>query len=332
MHLNALVQVKKIKVFLGQTWVKYVLGFIIFGFILYEIKRRSSELSIGENFVELLHGISMKQLTVIMLLIVANWGFEALKWHFLISKIHNYSFFQSFKSVMVGLSWGIFTPHRIGEYGGRVVLLPEGKRLMAGALNFVSSLSQNIVHFVVGLLSLTFIGQGFLGALSNGFIGLAILLTLVLLWVYFNINRFARFLLGRLKNAALLRKWLPEHPVSIAYLDSALLLVLSFVMYLCYVGLFAYLIIVQKPQFYDQALLFHISVIFLLQSGIPLPSGLALLARIEIAILVLSQMGIGVNVIILSSALVWILNIGIPALFGAIFMLPERKQVKGNPH
>ena len=330
MHLN--VFVKKSIEFLRHTWVKYTAGILLLGLILYEIKHRGTALSSGNNILELVRLLKAEQLVFITLLVVTNWGLEILKWHFLISKIHSVTFWQSCRSVLIGLSWGIFTPHRIGEYGGRIVLLPAEKRLMGGALNFVSSLSQNLIHLILGLIGFGMIGQGFVQHFSEGFFGFMILLVLALLWMYFNINRMGKALLKQIKYGSIIGRWLPEQPISVGYMESLTVLGLSFLRYLCYMGLFAYLIIIQAPQFYGVGLLFHIAIIFLLQSGIPLPAGLAVLARIEISILILSNLGVNVNVIILSSVLLWILNIGIPSLFGAVFLLPGRKNTINIPN
>lgn len=65
----------------------------------------------------------------VVVLMVVNWALESLKWQYLAKKLTRLSAWQAVEAVFCGLSWAIFTPNRIGEYGGRVMFLPNRKRI-----------------------------------------------------------------------------------------------------------------------------------------------------------------------------------------------------------
>ncbi len=44
-----------------------------------------------------------------------NWGVEALKWKLVVQKAAEVSFIQAYKAVLVGNTYGIFTPNRVGD-------------------------------------------------------------------------------------------------------------------------------------------------------------------------------------------------------------------------
>ncbi|WP_374166426.1 hypothetical protein [Arcticibacter sp. MXS-1] len=70
-------------------------------------------------------------LGIIFLLMLVNWILEAMKWKFLVKRIETISLWKAVESVFCGLTWAIFTPNRIGEYGGRVFFFrPESAFLV----------------------------------------------------------------------------------------------------------------------------------------------------------------------------------------------------------
>src|SRR5690606_36936685 len=77
-----------------------------------------------KNFQEILQNLPKIKAYVILLLIVllmfVNWLLEAAKWKFLIKKIQPISTWRAIESVFCGLTLAVFTPNRVGEYGGRV--------------------------------------------------------------------------------------------------------------------------------------------------------------------------------------------------------------------
>jgi uncharacterized membrane protein YbhN (UPF0104 family) len=81
-----------------------------------------------KQFETLISHISRNQVIVTMsfvvLLMVVNWVLESLKWQYLSQKLANITTWEAIEAVFCGLTWAIFTPNRIGEYGGRVMFCP----------------------------------------------------------------------------------------------------------------------------------------------------------------------------------------------------------------
>ncbi len=61
---------------------------------------------------------------------------------------------EAIEEVFCGLTWAIFTPNRIGEYGGRVLFLPNRRRIHGVFTMAVGSFGQNVITNVLGLIAL----------------------------------------------------------------------------------------------------------------------------------------------------------------------------------
>ncbi len=98
-----------------------------------------------------------------MALVPVNWGLEALKWRELLHSLQPVSVWRAFKATLAGVAFAVNTPNRIGEYAGRVLYLPEGKRLEAVSLTLVGSYSQLLVTLFAGTAGLWLFHSGALG-------------------------------------------------------------------------------------------------------------------------------------------------------------------------
>ncbi|HEY9364376.1 MAG TPA: lysylphosphatidylglycerol synthase domain-containing protein [Chitinophagaceae bacterium] len=93
-------------------------------------------------------------LFLVLILMLANWSVEAIKWKLAVQKIQPVSFSKSLKAIFSGVSFSITTPNRVGEYLGRILYMEEGKRLKAISLTIVCSISQLLVTLFMGGLGL----------------------------------------------------------------------------------------------------------------------------------------------------------------------------------
>lgn len=75
-------------------------------------------------------------LILLLLLMPLNWLLEAMKWKKLAKPIVHLSIVPAFKGVLSGLSMAFITPHGLGDYFGRILLLQEKDRtkLIGGIL------------------------------------------------------------------------------------------------------------------------------------------------------------------------------------------------------
>jgi hypothetical protein len=109
---------------------------------------------------------------LVILLMLVNWSFEALKWRILIRHIQKISFFRAFRAILSGLSVSLAmnTPNGSGEYVGRILYVKEGNRIRAITLTFVGSMSQLIVTMLLGTIGLFLISSHFYSATKQIFV------------------------------------------------------------------------------------------------------------------------------------------------------------------
>ena len=102
-----------------------------------------------ENFGSLLKGISQVEIYsvigLVVLLMFVNWFLEAAKWKRLMRQIESISFYRAIESVFCGLTLAIFTPNRLGEYGGRVFFLSPKRRIVGVVAMTVGNIGQLVL-------------------------------------------------------------------------------------------------------------------------------------------------------------------------------------------
>jgi len=264
-----------------------------------------------------------------------NWGIEAVKWRFLISKIEKLSFFKSFQAVFTGSSISVITPNRIGEYFGRAFILEKASHIQGILITILGSMSQFLITILTGTLGLIIFFVYYTGAdgmfsgyLYYSLIAMIVTLDTLLLMLYFNIS-----LLFTLREK-LLKKRLKKF--------RKFFLVFSYYKYkeLCYVitlSFFRYMVF--SLQYFIILRMFSVpipflgslvitSVIFFVITIVPTVALTELGIRDSAALyffgIYFSGSGVmneilSINVL-LASTLLWIINLGIPAIIGTIFV------------
>lgn len=90
----------------------------------------------------------------IVFLGVLNWIVEAYKWKYLLEPHYSLSVAGSTKIVLAGLSLGLLTPKRAGEWFSRAAFVPAQIRWQAILQTFIGSISQLLVTIIFGSCSL----------------------------------------------------------------------------------------------------------------------------------------------------------------------------------
>lgn len=116
-----------------------VLSITLFSAELYKIFGSLSSISLPKVSLNLGFIFTAILITVLLPL---NWGLESLKWQIALKKILPITFIDAARSVVAGTATGVITPNRVGEFAGRVMLLPDEHRKNAIGVNFVCSFSQ----------------------------------------------------------------------------------------------------------------------------------------------------------------------------------------------
>lgn len=138
--------------------IKYVLGPAVFCIlavsIYHQVQRQPNWKDSFTQIFKSLRGDGLNKILLVMVLMLINWGLEARKWQLSLRHFTEISFFRSFKAVFTGTTMAFFTPNRVGEYFGRILFIPKGKRIQAISLTIVCSIAQLMVTIFAGIAGL----------------------------------------------------------------------------------------------------------------------------------------------------------------------------------
>jgi hypothetical protein len=261
----------------------------------------------------------------LFLLMGANWGIEAFKWKILMQRIQPVSFFKACKAILSGLSFSMFIPNGVGDYIGRTLYMQEGNRLRSVPLNLIGSISQMIVTLIMGAVGLLYLEknvltiQGLSKYWLDGLLYAVIAALISFLLIFFKISWFTRWFekIPFIRRHRIFVQSLEQF--NILQLTQILLLsVLRYAIFIIQYFIVFHLFNVDIPII--QAA-FSVSVLFLLLVIVPAVPGIAELGvRGEISRLLFGLFSTNAAGIVFSAALIWIVNLIIPALGGTIFI------------
>ncbi len=260
-------------------------------------------------------------LVAFVFLMPLNWALEAKKWKSIYGKI---SFPKAFKTILAGISLAIITPNRVGEYGGRLLTIPPEKNWKSIVATLVGSISQNLVTIFFGIVGLLFLSNR-LDFLNISFVPIiitAVLFFILGLYVYFNIDVLALIVkkLGLKKYLVRFNKYFQE----IRQIKKKTLLFVisvSSLRYILYASQYYFVIRFFNIDVSTWAAMQGITSILLIQSSLPLPPFMSILARSEISLLIWGLFGINELIILCMTFLIWSINLLFPALLGYLVIL-----------
>jgi hypothetical protein len=179
--------------------IRGVIILVTYGFIyrqVFHLQKPAEVLGTLETALEQQDKIIL--LSLIVLLMLMNWGVESLKWKLLIAKIEAIGFLKSYKAVLTGVSVSLFTPNRTGDYLGRVFILDRANHIEGILVTLIGSFAQLVVTLCVGLFCLlSFLDHYFIPRqheyLVTGLIFLVPAAVFIVLLVYFKIGLFSDF-------------------------------------------------------------------------------------------------------------------------------------------
>ena len=264
----------------------------------------------------------------VVLLMPLNWTLEAVKWQKLLHPLARITFQSSLKSIVSGVFAGMFTPARIGEYGGRMMSIPEHARVPSMAATLYGSIAQNSIHVLAGIgLGGYFIMEMIPFPASEIYqflVSASLFIAVVIIFFLFpyTVNRICQAL-QKFRSFSWLKNFL--YIKNVTYSDAGFVLLISGLRYTVYFLQYYFILKTLGVSLSFSSISPGIAGVFLIQSALPLPPVLNFLGRGEISILVWQYFGISAPVALLAAILLWCINIVIPALAGYILM------VKLNP-
>jgi len=260
-------------------------------------------------------------LSVVFLLMFLNWGLEAAKWQRLISQVERITLWRAIESVFCGLTWAVFTPNRIGEYGGRVFFLSPKRRIIGVVAMAVGNIGQMVLTNVFGAVALSIFIYRFVGIdyrLFYALVVLSLMFCLFFIVFYFNI----RWLNGILLSVRFTRRYKKFYSILARYKKRELLNILLFclaryaVFSTQYFILFHWLI----PEIHYLDILMMVSILFFVQSTLPSLDLFDIGVRSVTASYFFSSVTTQDVAVIACTASIWLVNIIIPAILGTYFV------------
>ncbi len=300
-----------------------VLALLLYAIYSQVFAREDAE-DIWASFAQNLNSTNLIWLMPVIALMFVNLSFEVLKWQSLVRNFANIPFFKCFQAVLAGATFSIFTPGRVGDYGGRILLVDAEHNWKAIIATAVGNISQIIVILSCGFLGSAYFFSHYLEFdpyLFKLFLIIGLSLISLTLFGFFNIDLLIP-IVRRLPFYDRLQRYLKHLKVLKNYTFKELLvaLLLSLCKYLTY-----------STQFYLMLRFFGfelpiltaytgIATIYFIQLSMPLPPIVESLARGEIALVIWAFLDPNPLTILAAIFSVFIINIAIPALVGTLFI------------
>ena len=299
---------------------------MLFGLLLwYDLFKRENFDDIKSLFFSELKGENTVWLFWCCFLMPLNWAAETIKWRYLVKRVQDVTFWQAYRAVFAGVTSSLFLPNRIGDFGGRVLFLKSKNAVKVVLSTFVGSWAQQLI-----LISFGFLGFAYFliklwqveQIIIDGVIALGAGFVIILLFMFLNLEivvpvfrkirllyRFPRII----KSVSMLRQ----------YSRNELLrtLLWAFIRYVIYT--IQYFLILRFFGIEVGILrgVSCIATIYLLQTSIPLPPVVGLLARGEVALKIWGIFSANDLSILAATFTLWVINLIIPALIGLVFIL-----------
>jgi Lysylphosphatidylglycerol synthase TM region len=308
------------------TWLLKGGAVFLFALLIwYQILNRKDFQTIQKAFLTELKGQHTFWLVLTLLFLPINWAVETLKWLHLIRHNESISYNQAYKAVLAGVTFSVFTPNRVGEFGGRILFLKPENVLKGIFSTVVGSWAQQVILISFGYLGFIYLLDTLWHTEKFIIVGiflLALMFIFSLFFVFLNLEivvpifkkiRILYRIPSLIKNINIIRIYTKE--------DLKKTMFWAFVRYLIYCLQYYFMLRffgINVPLLRGGA---SIATIYLVQTSIPLPPVLGLVARNEIALQIWGLQG--ANPISISAATIslWIINLIIPAFIGLIFIL-----------
>lgn len=317
-----------------NLFIRYFLGPLLFCWLIWFIYTQiARQPDIELAWQQILDSFNSKKIWLVIgavVLMLINWGIEAVKWRISVKPVQEVSFQTAFKAILSGVSVSISTPYRVGEYLGRILYMNEGNKLKAVSLTVVGSISQIMVTLLMGLVGLLFMAdalaqQHILSPLWIKMIASGVCMVLVILTLfYFRLS----WLVKRIDQIPAIKKftWLINALENFNATILFSLLSLSVIRFLVFI-LQYYLLF----RFFGVTIGFEeawisVSLMFLVMAVVPtiaLFTDLGLKGEISLKLIgIFSANGLGITLTTIS---IWLINLVIPALAGSLLILSVKK-------
>ena len=138
--------------------VNYVAGPLIMLLLFYAVIRQLEKQPHWRDYLQQMLSVAaghqrMKFFAMVGLMGV-NWALESYKWQIALKPVQTIRFGQAFKGILAGTCVASFTPNRVGEYLGRMLIVDPGNKLKSVASSVLCSMSQTLITLMAGSLGI----------------------------------------------------------------------------------------------------------------------------------------------------------------------------------
>lgn len=306
-------------------WFHIALPLALAGMLVYELSREETLSQLGSVMSSSWSAEHPLWLLAAVALMPLNWWSEMKKWHRFVCRLEPMPQLRACKAVLAGVAVSLFTPNRVGEYGGRILFVRPENRWLAAAANVAGNIAQAAVLITFGSLGLVGLAGRLHFTEGKGtavFSALALAGTAVVWVLYFHLPQ-AVALLCRWPLVKRIKRLVNVDSGAWAHFNRRELAELAAW------GLLRYAI--YSTQYFLLLQFFGvktgilegfagISVLFLVQTGLPLPPLTGLLARGNLAVGLWSLFGANAADSLAATFSLWIINLILPAFFGTFFL------------
>jgi len=261
----------------------------------------------------------------VLLLMFLNWLLDAVKWKFLIKKEEEVSLWLSIKAVFLGITVSIFTPNRVGEFGGRVFCLEKADRIKAVLITILGNVGQLLATTIFGTIALVHYMQAYSGFLDGEadywffiLVFIATILVSTLIALYLNTSWLSSFFM----KFKFLRKY-EDYSDVFSYYSTTELLYIIFLSIARYAVFSFQFYILLRFFLVDISLIESLtmsSLVFLTISIIPTIALTEIGVRGSIAIYFFGLVSANHIGILTATFALWFTNLVLPALLGTILV------------
>jgi uncharacterized membrane protein YbhN (UPF0104 family) len=298
--------------------IRYGLTAVAIGYAVWRIWKDQ------ETFGQSLENLADAQwplVAISFLLIAANVATETWKWRMLVRPLYpKLTFGKAVKAVLAGMSTGLVTPNRVGEYAGRVLHLGQGKRWEAISLTFVDRLCQMLITLILGYVAIMLRLDLLNGSPVLATVVLAIPILAVGGFLLFSVE------IGRwLGKRNLRRAWLSKMAAALLHTKRSRvvrILALSLLRYSIFSTQYILLMLAFTPvNLQLSTCILFVLLVFLGKSVLPVVSGVGELGvRESLALTYATLLGIPDPTALQATFLLFVFNILMPAMVGIPFV------------
>lgn len=318
-----------------NIYLKYLLKGLFLSvivYIIYLLAFNEENIVRIKSIINQLNGRSYSVLFIVFLFQFVNWGTEAIKFKYILSKKEEITYKQAILAVYTGNATGLFTPDRLGNFIGRFIHLNHINKRTVTAATMLGNLAQlvtTILFATLALLLYLIVDVHIEIPILNPIMLFSfIIIVLCLLLFVFYKPSFIIYYLQKIKGVA-------KHKNTFFFLnelnkiESTLVLAFSIFRYSIFIIQF-YLLITTFGMTLDitETIVFT-GLLYLFTTLIPSPILGNLGTREVVALLLLSNFN-QPEIALVASLIIWLINVIFPSLVGSILLMkmnPSNKKV-----